>query len=60
MSDPFKTDTERLNSQMRRVIDALRIQIMENPAAPSELKEALESLNRAATEFTNTFYEGLE
>ena len=56
MKDPFHADTEKLNSEMRTVIDALRVQIMENPAASQELREVLESLNEAAVEFTNTLY----
>ncbi len=59
VKDPFETDTKHLNSKMRTAIDALRSQINENPAAPQELREALESLNEAAVKFTNTLYRDL-
>ncbi len=58
MTDPFKTDTEHLNSKMRTAINALRSQISENPAASKELRDAMESLNQAALMFTNTLYAG--
>ena len=58
MTDPFKTDTEHLNSKMRTAINALRSQISENPAAPKELRDAMELLNQAAVMFTNTLYTG--
>ncbi len=59
VKDPFEADTKHLNSKMRTAIDALRSQINENPAAPQELREALESLNEAAVKFTNTLYRDL-
>ncbi len=58
MTDPFKADTEHLNSKMRTAINALRSQISESPAAPKELRDAMESLNQAAVRFTNTLYAG--
>ncbi len=58
MTDPFKTDTEHLNAKMRTATNALRSQISENPAAPKELRDAMESLNQAAVRFTNTLYAG--
>ena len=60
MTDPFKTDTEYLNAEMRTTIDALRSQISENPAASGELREVLESLNDAAVKFTDTLYRDME
>ncbi len=58
MTDPSETDTEHLNAKMRTAIDALRSKISENPAAPKELRDAMESLNQAAVRFTNTLYAG--
>ena len=60
MTDPFKTDTEYLTAEMRTTIDALRSQISENPAAPQELREVLESLNDAAVKFTDSLYRDME
>ena len=58
MTDPIKTDTEHLNAKMRTAIKTLRSQVSENPAAPKELREAMESLNQAAVRFTSTLYAG--
>ncbi len=60
MTDPSRKDTEYLNSDIRTAIDALRSQISQNPIAPQELRDALESLNRAAMHFTNTLHAGDE
>ena len=55
--DWFKVHTEYLNSNLRTIVDALRLQIHhENPLATAELKSAVDRLNEAAEAFTDELY----
>ena len=56
-ADWFQMPTEKLNAEMREIVDALWFQILGNQASPEPTRKAVRALNAAATAFTDTLYQ---